>query len=85
MNKHQPWDLKQMQSLPLEVKEWWYLSNIPHATKVFNNLFKEIPDIPKCDFCGEPIQDGFCYRINGEAVCKHCLDRHFKEEVIPYE
>lgn len=68
-----------------QVKEWWSSSNIQQTAKVFNIHFKKIPVIPKCDFCGKQIQDSFCYRIDGEAVCKHCLDRHFKEEVIPYE
>lgn len=66
-------------------KEWWGSSNIPHTTCFFDIRFKKIPVVPKCDFCGKQFQDSFCYRIEGEAVCKDCLDRHFKEEVIPYE
>lgn len=73
------------QSIPITAKEWWNSSNIPQSTKFFDSIFKETPVIPRCDFCGKPIQDSFYYRINEEAVCKDCLDRHFKEEVIPYE
>lgn len=29
---------------------------------------------PKCDCCGEPIQEDFAYRINEELYCKDCID-----------
>lgn len=37
--------------------------------------------LPVCDCCGEPIQDDFCYEINGEYICKDCLDMHFRKAV----
>lgn len=36
---------------------------------------------PVCCYCGEPIQDEFCYEINGEYYCEDCLDMHFRKAV----
>lgn len=36
---------------------------------------------PVCDCCGEPIQDDFCYEINGDLICEDCLDMHFRKAV----
>lgn len=69
----------------MNARDWWNSLNVPYSKKFFNGLFKEIQEAPRCDFCGKQIDDGFFYRINGESVCKCCLDRHFREDVIPYE
>lgn len=37
--------------------------------------------LPVCDCCGEPIQDDFCYEINGDLICKDCLDMYFRKAV----
>lgn len=36
---------------------------------------------PVCDCCDEPIQDDFCYEINGDLICEDCLDMHFRKAV----
>lgn len=36
---------------------------------------------PVCGYCGEPIQDDFCYEINGEYFCEMCLYNHFMVDV----
>lgn len=36
---------------------------------------------PVCDCCGEPIQDDFCYEINGDLICEDCLDMYFRKAV----
>ena len=36
---------------------------------------------PVCCYCAEPIQDDFCYEINGEYFCEDCLDMHFRKAV----
>lgn len=28
---------------------------------------------PKCDWCGEPIQEENCYRIFDDLVCEKCV------------
>lgn len=42
---------------------------------------EELAKLPICDCCGEPIQDDFCYEINGEYICEDCLDMHFRKAV----
>lgn len=42
---------------------------------------KALAESPKCDYCGTPFQDEYCYEISGEKVCRKCLDRHFKVAV----
>lgn len=42
---------------------------------------KRLARLPKCDYCGEPVQDDFYYEINGDVICEHCLDQFFKKEV----
>jgi len=36
---------------------------------------------PVCCYCGEPIQDDFCYEINGDLICEDCLYMHFRKAV----
>lgn len=42
---------------------------------------EELKKRPVCCYCEEPIQDDFCYEINGEYFCEDCLDMHFRKEV----
>ncbi len=40
---------------------------------------KELSRLPVCVECDEPIQDEYCFEINGELVCIRCLrDNHRK-------
>lgn len=33
--------------------------------------------LPRCSECYEPIQDEYCYEINGEHICEECMkDNH---------
>lgn len=32
--------------------------------------------LPRCSECDEPIQDDFCYEINGEIICEECLKEY---------
>lgn len=36
---------------------------------------------PKCDICGEHIQDEYCYLIGGETVCPECLENDYRMEI----
>lgn len=29
--------------------------------------------LPKCCECDQPIQDDYCYQVNGEYVCEGCM------------
>lgn len=33
-----------------------------------------IARLPVCDWCKEPIQDEQFYKVDGEYICKHCMD-----------
>lgn len=35
---------------------------------------------PVCSYCEEPIQEDFCYEINGDIICSVCLDREFRKD-----
>lgn len=37
---------------------------------------------PKCDICDEPIQEDYCYEINGELVCEKCLQDNLRVTLI---
>ena len=39
---------------------------------------RRLRHLPKCDYCGEPIQDEHYFEIHEEIICESCLDRHFK-------
>lgn len=33
---------------------------------------------PVCDYCDTPIYENFWYVINGDVICKECLNVNFK-------
>ena len=37
-------------------------------------------NLPRCSFCGNPIQEERYYVINDENVCQECLDNEFMVE-----
>ena len=42
---------------------------------------EELAKLPICDCCGEPIQDEYCYEINGDLICEDRLDMYFRTAV----
>lgn len=34
---------------------------------------------PICGECGEHIQEEYCYEINGEYICEHCMEENFRK------
>lgn len=34
--------------------------------------------LPRCSECDEPIQEDYCYEINGEYICEHCMNDNHK-------
>lgn len=42
---------------------------------------EELAKLPICDCCGEPIQDEYCYEINGNLICEDRLDMYFRKAV----
>ena len=39
---------------------------------------KKLSHFPKCDQCGEHIQDEYRYRIDGYLLCESCFDEYVK-------
>lgn len=33
---------------------------------------------PVCDYCEQTVQESFWYVINGDVICKGCLNENFK-------
>jgi hypothetical protein len=40
-----------------------------------------LEQLPKCDYCEEPIQDEYAYRIDNELICQECLELNYKEAI----
>jgi formylmethanofuran dehydrogenase subunit E len=37
-----------------------------------------------CEYCGKPIQDDYCYEINGDILCEKCLNDNFRRSTDNY-
>jgi formylmethanofuran dehydrogenase subunit E len=40
---------------------------------------------PVCEYCGEPIQDDYLYKIGGELYCEECMNDLFRHDAEDYE
>ncbi len=45
---------------------------------------RQLDKLPKCDYCGEPITDDYCYNINGDIICEECLNDNFRKPTDDY-
>lgn len=45
---------------------------------------RQLERLPKCDFCGEEIQDEYLYEIDGELYCEECMMEHFRKSTEEY-
>lgn len=45
---------------------------------------KMLDRLPRCSECDEPIQDEFCYEINGELICDKCMYENHRKYVIDF-
>lgn len=45
---------------------------------------KREKQLPKCDYCNQPIQDEHLFDINGDVMCEKCLIREFRKDVEDY-
>lgn len=44
---------------------------------------RKLVKLPCCAWCGERIQDSFCYEIDGDKVCEECIaDCRIKVEEV---
>lgn len=44
----------------------------------------KLDKLPKCDICGEHIQDDYLYDINGDIFCEECLNKYFRKDTEDY-
>lgn len=42
---------------------------------------KQLDRLPRCSECEHPIQDEFCFEVNGELVCDECMNNNHKKWV----
>ena len=40
---------------------------------------------PKCEHCGEPIQDDYLYDVDGVVLCEECMKDLFRKDREDYE
>ena len=45
---------------------------------------REEERLPKCDFCGEPINNDFLYDLDGSLACEECLVQNFRKRTEDY-
>ena len=45
---------------------------------------EQLDKLPKCDICGEPIQDDYLYDIYGDIFCEECLNDKFRKNTEDY-
>lgn len=51
---------------------------VSDADRYFAEQERELQKLPRCSECDEPIQDEFCYEINGELICERCMNEYKK-------
>ena len=49
---------------------------IRDAETYYEKLEQAVAELPKCDYCGSPIDDHY-YEINRDIVCESCLTEYF--------
>ena len=42
---------------------------------------KQLDRLPRCSECERPIQDEFCFEVNGELVCDECMNNNHRKWV----
>ena len=45
---------------------------------------KWLDKLPKCAYCGEPIQSEQCYVFDGDIFCPECLTEHHRNNTEDY-
>ena len=45
---------------------------------------ESLKKFPRCDFCGQVIQEDHLYDIDNEIYCEECMEAHFKRPTERY-
>ena len=40
---------------------------------------------PRCEYCGEPIQDDYLFDVGGDIFCERCMVDSFRRSTEDYE
>lgn len=40
---------------------------------------KQLEKLPRCSECDEPIQEEYCFEINGEYICENCMNENHRK------
>lgn len=59
----------------------WTDNPVADAERYYSRLKRKIRICPWCD---EPIKTAHAYDIDGEIICKKCLDDNFAVEIVDY-
>ena len=46
---------------------------------------RKLERLPVCVECDEPIQDDYCFEIDGELICAECLVRNHRKYTEDYK
>lgn len=47
---------------------------IADAERWIREQDKALERLPKCDYCGEPIQEEYYFDLCGDRVCERCVE-----------
>ena len=63
-------------------KGGYLMSYIPDNNDLFERHDAEreakLNRLPKCSCCGHPIQDEYCYQIDGKTICESCMESDYR-------
>lgn len=53
-----------------------YINDPLDAYAETEELEDAVEVLPVCSECEKPIQDDFCFVINGEPICEECMEQY---------
>lgn len=59
----------------------WTDDPVADAERHIAEQERRLDKLPECSECGEKIQDEYCFEINDEYICEHCMDENHKKAV----
>lgn len=62
----------------------WTDNPVFDAEEYYSGQERDLQDMPVCGVCGEHIQGKYCYSINDEIICEHCMVEYFRHETTDF-
>lgn len=50
----------------------------------FREELEELSKLPKCDICGDVIQDDHLFDLDGDLICEDCMHMQFRKRTEEY-